>query len=78
MTNESVVAPTTGDSVVDVVDAPVVNVVVVEEEVDVFFNDEEASSEELVPDEEDEDEQEEIDIERGVRPSPAFQSHANR
>ena len=54
----SAIAPTSGKSIVDIVDAPVVNVVVVEEDVDVSFNDEEASPEVLELEKEDEDEDE--------------------
>ena len=56
MTNESVIAPSPGVSIVDAVDGSVVCVVMVEEGVDVCLNDEEASPEVLEFGEEDEDE----------------------
>ena len=58
MTNESVIAPSPGVSIVDAVDGPVVCVGMVEEGVDVCLNDEEASPEVLEFDEESEDEDE--------------------
>ena len=56
VTGGSAIAPTSGDSIVEVVDGSIVNVIVMEKCVDVSLNDEEASSEVLEPEEEDEDE----------------------
>ena len=57
MTNESVITPSPGVSVVDAVDGPVVDVVVMEECVDVGLNDEEASSEVLEPEEQEQEQE---------------------
>ena len=53
----SAIAPTSGGSIVEVVDGSIMDVVVMEECVDVPFNDEEASSEVLEPVEEQEEQE---------------------
>ena len=56
MVGGSAIVPTSGDTIVDVIDGSIMDIVVMEEDVDISLNDEEALPEVLESDEEYEDE----------------------